>query len=46
MSLKKFNKVFPNDFLPLNKINLSNLFEEITHSFDYSRDIQLKEKLT
>ena len=30
MSLKKFKKVFPNDFLTINKINLTNLFEEIT----------------
>ena len=30
MSLKKFNKVFSNDFLPINKINLTYLFEEIT----------------
>ena len=30
MSLKKFNKAFSNDFLPLSKINLTNLFEKIT----------------
>ena len=30
MSLENFNKVFSNDFLHINKINLTNLFEEIT----------------